>query len=91
MKIKPKYQAVLANKKGFLSPSDKGGEIMGALNSQENSFSVYYSVSSHVNTDYQSREPLPMCFISIFSAFIFWSNSMNKTPMINAKEGEQHS
>ena len=52
MKIKPKHQAVLANKKGFLSPSDKEGEIMGALNSQENAFSVYYSVLSHVNTDY---------------------------------------
>jgi len=73
MKIKPKHQAVLANKKGFLSPSDKEGEIMGALNSQENSFSVYCSLSSH-------RLPKPQAVIHvfnlqccIFSAFIFRS------------------
>lgn len=50
MKIKLKHQAILANKKAFLSPSDRGGEIMGALNSQENSFSVYNSLLSHGDT-----------------------------------------
>lgn len=36
---------------------------MGALNSQENTFSVYYSVLSHVNTDYRSHKPLSKCLI----------------------------
>lgn len=66
MKIKLKHQAVLANKKDFLSPSDREGEIMGALNSQENSFSVYNSLLSHTDTP-SLRIPvfhLQCCFCS---------------------------
>lgn len=50
MKIKLKHQAVLANKKDFLSPSDRAGERMGALNPQENSFSLYSSLLAQADT-----------------------------------------
>lgn len=73
---------------------------MGALNSQENSFSVYNSLLSHIDTDCGSHKLKNLCVelaVLLFQCIHFqinWHGSSQakgkRAAMINAKERQHH-